>query len=75
MKSMTRKELADRAGVTTTTLRNWMKPHMKKLIDSLQFTDDDIMKSMTRKELADRAGVTTTTLRNWMKPHMKKLIG
>ena len=33
MKSMTRKELAHRAGVTTTTLRNWMKPHMKKLIE------------------------------------------
>ena len=33
MKSMTRKELADRAGVTTTTLRNWMKPHMEKLIE------------------------------------------
>ena len=31
MKSMTRKELADRAGVTTATLRNWMKPHMEKL--------------------------------------------
>ena len=33
MKSMTRKELADGVGVTTTTLRNWMKPHMKKLIE------------------------------------------
>ena len=33
MKSMTRKELADSAGVTTPTLRTWMKPHMKKLIE------------------------------------------
>lgn len=31
MKAMTRKELADRAGVTTATLRNWVRPHRKML--------------------------------------------
>jgi len=31
MKAMTRKELADYAGVTTTTLRAWMKPHRELL--------------------------------------------
>jgi hypothetical protein len=31
MKSMTRKQLAARAGVTTQTLKNWMEPHLEQL--------------------------------------------
>ncbi len=28
---MTRQELADKAGVTTRTIKNWMKPHSETL--------------------------------------------
>ena len=28
---MTRKQLADRAGVTTQTFKNWLKPHLEEL--------------------------------------------
>ncbi len=31
MKAMTRQELADKAGVTTKTLSNWLVPHKKTL--------------------------------------------
>ena len=31
MKAMTRQELADCAGITTKTLQNWMRPHLKTL--------------------------------------------
>ena len=31
MKSMTRKQLSDRAGVTTQTFKNWLKPHLEEL--------------------------------------------
>jgi hypothetical protein len=31
MKSMTRKQLADRAGVTTQTFKNWLEPHLDQL--------------------------------------------
>jgi predicted transcriptional regulator len=31
MKGMTRKQLAYHAGVSVKTLRNWLKPHSKKL--------------------------------------------
>ena len=28
---MTRKQLADRAGVTTQTIKNWLEPHLDQL--------------------------------------------
>lgn len=31
MKAMTRQELADKAGVTTRTIKNWMKPYSELL--------------------------------------------
>jgi hypothetical protein len=31
MKSMTREQLAARAGVTTQTLKNWLEPHLDYL--------------------------------------------
>jgi hypothetical protein len=31
MKAMSKSELADKAGVTVTTLMNWCEPHMKEL--------------------------------------------
>ena len=31
MKTMTRKQLAEHAGVTTQTLKNWMGPHLDYL--------------------------------------------
>ena len=31
MKSMTRQELADRAGVSTRTLANWCRPHKEEM--------------------------------------------
>ena len=31
MKAMSRQELAERAGITTKTLTNWMRPHMPTL--------------------------------------------
>jgi hypothetical protein len=32
-KSMTRQQLADYAGVDVRTLRNWIEPHRKRLIE------------------------------------------
>lgn len=31
MKAMSKQQLADAAGVSVDTLRNWLKPHQKKL--------------------------------------------
>jgi hypothetical protein len=56
MRAMTRQELADKAGVTTRTLKNWMKPHLEILWE-MGMRPYDILQPNVVAWLSERFGI------------------